>query len=142
MIPAHQVPDAEKAVRALLTAAMASPTCTVAIDLPADWTPGVPGDPSRPASPPHVQPQWDGTNLAGHQITATATVRVVVWAATKSLAKDTAARAQALLLAHDGTPPISTVRPGVGPVPARDPDTRAEMAWFTVRVTVRTTPLT
>lgn len=133
MIPPHQVPDAEKAVRTVLTAAMASPTCTVSIGVPQGWT---------PAAPTHVEVAWDGTNVIGHQITATATVRVVIWAATKSVAKDTAARAQALLLAHDGAPPMSTVRPGVGPVPARDRDSGAELAWFTVRLTVRTTPLT
>ena len=125
-------PDPEKAVRALLTNLLASPEVTVGIGVPVDWT---------AESPDHLQVAWDGTRVPPHRLTATALIRVTAWAASTSRAKALALAAEGRLCAHDGTPPITVIRPATGVLPARDPDTGAELASFAVRVTVRSTPL-
>jgi hypothetical protein len=126
-----RVPDVEKAARALLSELTPSPT-TVGIGVPSDWTKD---------SPDHLQVGWDGTRTPPHRLTSQALIRVTAWASSTSQAKDLALDAEARLCAHDGTGVISTIRPATGVLPARDPDTGAELATFTVSMTVRSTPL-
>ena len=128
---ADRFPDVEKAVRALLASLTPSPT-TVGIGVPATWT---------LTGAPHLQLGWDGTRVPNHRLTATALIRVTAWASSTSKAKELALDADARLCAHDGTGVIAHIRPGSGVMPARDPDTGAELATFTVRVTVRSQPL-
>ena len=125
-------PDVERLVRDLLDTLTPSPI-TVGIGVPDAWA---------TTSPTHLQVGWDGTIVASSRLIATATVRVVAWAPSTSAAKSAALDAHARLCAHRAGSGISLIRPGVGPMPARDDTTRADLAWFTVRVTVRSTPLT
>lgn len=128
---ALRVPDIERAVRSLLATLTPSPT-TVGIGVPPAWKDGSPG---------HLQVGWDGTSVPAHRIVATGLIRVTAWAHSTSDAKSLALDADARLCAHDGTGAISAIRPGSGLLPARDPDSGAELASFTCRVTVRTQPL-
>ena len=125
-------PDVERCARDLLDELTPSPT-TVGIS--------VPDNRDKAGSPPHLQVAWDGTFPASSRLIATATIRVTAWSATTSAAKSAALDAHARLCAHRGGTGITLIRPGVGPMPARDPETGAELAWFTVRATVRPTPL-
>ena len=124
-------PDPEKAVRTLLSTLIAPPA-TVAIGVPTTWTAD---------ADPHLQVSWDGTRVPTHRLIAHALIRVTAWATSTSTAKALALDAEARLCAHDGTGAISTIRPATGVMPARDPDTRAELASFSVRVTFRSIPL-
>jgi hypothetical protein len=135
MRPTVAQPDAERAMVDVLTEALAArePTTTVGIGVPIGWTPT--------SSPTHAEVAWDGTPGGQWPITARPTIRIVVRAASTTTAKATAALCQALLLAYEGGHGITTISPLVGITPARDPDTEAELAWFTVAVTTRLTPL-
>ena len=128
---ALRVPDIERAARALL-ADLTPPPITVGIGVPDGWT---------RTSPPHLQVAWDGTAVPSHRITARGSIRVTAWSASTSESKGLALDAEARLCAHDGAGQISAVRPAGGVVPARDPDTGAQLASFTVRMTVRSTSL-
>lgn len=119
MKPAASFPDPEPLVRPILTAAF--PTATVGIGVPEGWS---------PASPTHIEVAWDGTPIVTNTL-ALSTIRILVRAATTTEAKRVALLAQAHLL----TDP--SITPSVGVQPIRDPDTRAELAWFTVRVARR-----
>jgi hypothetical protein len=123
-------PDPERAVVDLLTELMDlyDETVTVGVGVPGGW---------RPDHSPHLEVAWDGTPIIEQRTMAHATVRVVARAGSTTEAKRLALLAQGLLAAHDGTGPISVVRPLTGPLPARDPDTRAEIASFTVRASTR-----
>ena len=127
-------PDAELVTKNLLRDLMAlhEPEVTVAVGVPTDWT---------PASPAHLQVVWDGTPLRTHPVIAHATVRVVARATTTSEAKRLAGLAEGLLLAHGGGDGIASIRPLAGVLAARDPETRAELASISVRVTVRSIPI-
>lgn len=127
-------PDVERAVVDLLTELVGTiePDVTVGVGVPADWN--VEHD-------PHLQVSCDGTPTLDHPIAAHSTVRIVAWAETTSRAKELANLAHGLIVAHDGAPPIAGVRTLTGLFPARDPETRAELASFTVRVSVRSTPI-
>lgn len=104
---------------------------TIGVGVPSGWV---------PASPLHVQVVWDGTPTRTHPIVINATVRVVVRAASTTLAKQYALLIEGLLLAG-GWPDSFSVQPLTGVLPAGDPDTNAQLASFTVRVTVRSTPI-
>lgn len=125
-------PDVERSTKDLLDA-LTPPPITVGIGVPNAWT---------TESATHLQVGWDGTLVAASRLIATATIRVTAWASSTSAAKAAALDAHARLCAHRAGSGISLIRPGVGPMPARDDTTHAELAWFTVRVTVRSTPLT
>jgi hypothetical protein len=124
-------PDVERAVRALLDELTPAPT-TVGIGLPDDWTIG---------SPPHLQVAQDGTLVPAHRITAKVLVRITAWAESTSVAKALALAAEARLTAHAGDGSLGTIRTAAGMFPARDQDLGAELASFTVNVTVRSAPL-
>ncbi len=124
-------PDAERVAVDLLAGAAAY-GMTVGATLPSDWSKG---------SPPHAQVSWDGTPLMVHPILVHATVRVTVWGSGPSEAKRLAGVCQALLLAHPGGGGVAAVLPLTGILPARDPDNRAPIAAFTVRVSLRSEPI-
>lgn len=130
---ADQFPDPEKATRALLDELLADhePDVTVAAGVPRNWT---------TASPTHVEVAWDGSSsthaFGGAGIRMLATIRLVVRSATTSEAKRIALLCQGLLIGSTGHG-ITAIRPGIGVAPARDPQTNAELAGFTVLATVR-----
>lgn len=130
-------PDIEARTLDLVAVHLAevAPGATSAIGVPTDWT---------AASGVHVQVAQDSPlrPTAAVEAVAAALVRVTVWAPSTSEAKRAANALWGRLLAHDGTPPIAGVDPSVGPFPAQDPDTKAELASFVVDVTVRSVPLT
>ncbi len=121
---AVEVPDVERSTVQLLDSLT---THTVGVNLPDAWSAG---------SATFVQVQWDGTPSAVWPVLVRATVRVTVFAGSPTVAKGVAARCQGLLLAEDAYTFLT------GILPARDPDTRAPIASFTVRCTARTAPIT
>lgn len=129
-------PDVEKAALALLDAHLpaVAPSATSAIGVPTDWT---------AASGVHVQVAQDSPlrPTAAVEAVAAALVRVTVWAPSTSEAKRVSCALWGRLLAHDGSAPVAGVRPSMGPLPAQDPDTHAELASFVVDLTVRSVPI-
>jgi hypothetical protein len=127
-------PDVERAVVDYLTDELdAGPT--VGVDLPGGWTPD--------ASPTHVQVALDGTPIVNHPVNIGATIRVTVWARTKTEAKAVALLAHGHLLAYAGGGGFVNILPLTGPLPATDPDHHnAELCSITVRATVASTPIT
>lgn len=101
---------------------------SVGIGVPKGWTPeaGV-----------HAQVALDGTPTVITPVAQRHTMRVTVWAETTTAAKAAAARLQAHLHAHPGGEGITAIKPLTGTLPARDPDTGAELASFTVAAVVR-----
>lgn len=92
---------------------------------------------------PYVQVAWDSTTdndsfntNAGVNF---AVVRITVWGAetAQTATKQLAAKAQAVLLAHDGSGAVRKVVSNTGIFVTRDPDTEKFLASFTVRVHVR-----
>lgn len=127
-------PDVERLVRNYQADALADAgeTCTVGIGVPSNWT---------PASGNHLQIDLDGTPTGSHPTIVNATVRQVAWAANTTEAKRLAAVAQGTLCAHPGGGGIAATKFLTGVQPARDPDTRAEIASTTTRVAVRSEPI-
>lgn len=123
-------PDVEIAVRVYLAAELAEigEQCTVRIGVPSDWT---------PAAGSHLQVNCDGTPTSVPPILVNATIRLTAWAANTTEAKRLATLAQGLLLAHPGGGGIAGTEFLTGVLPARDPDTRAEIASTRTQVTVR-----
>lgn len=121
-------PDPERQAVDDLTDAFADQgeTVTVGIGVPTDWTPG---------DTTHVQVAWDGTPRDLHPVALRPTLRITVWASGPSEAKRVALLAHGLLLARGQYHQLT------GPFPTRDPQTRADLASFTVRATVRSEPL-
>lgn len=124
--------DEELLIRDLLrdkiTATNTNAGCTLAV--PSDWTPG---------SKPHLTVASDGSPAGVWPIVAWPTVRVVARAADATASKALANIAMSWLLDHDGTDGVSQIRRLVGVMPAHDPETRHDLAWFTVRCGIRTT---
>lgn len=110
---------------------------TVSKNIPASF------DPTDKTQPLHLQVALDGVPQADHPVMWHCTVRVIAWAPTgrQSLAIRGAAFAQGLLLANNGTGGISSTSFLTGPLPARDPETAADIAATTTRVTVRSQPI-
>ncbi|RLK22640.1 hypothetical protein DER29_0478 [Micromonospora sp. M71_S20] len=78
----------------------------------------------------------DGT-FVRQRVTASATVRVAVWAETDAAGYDLADDLHASLLAYVGGPQVVSFRPMTGPLPTTDPDTGRPMTFFTVRARLR-----
>lgn len=127
-------PDVEHLVVDYLTIELA--------DVEGDVTCGV-GVPERwkPGSPSHVQVVSDGVPTRDGTVAAHAIVRLVARAATTTEAKRLAGVALGLLAAHPGGGGIARTRALTGPLPAREPETGAELASTTARVTLRSTPI-
>jgi len=109
------------------------PAATVGVGVPSARP--VPAGEVLPSD--HLQVVWDGTPIVEYPVLARATVRLVAWAQTTSDAKALADTAQALLLGTPAPVGVASIRPITGIVPARDPDSRAELASFTVQVNLR-----
>jgi len=123
-------PDAERVVVDYLTKALAdrSEDVTVGVGVPSSWT---------SSQKRHVQVAWDGTPSLTYPAAARATVRVTAWSSSTTASKDLAGLCQALLLTHPGGGGVGNVREGTGVLPAQDPDTKAQLASITVRVSLR-----
>lgn len=123
--------DVEKVARDLLRAAVTAKSGAGSVgctnDVPVGWT---------PSSKPHLSVFMDGGTTVW-PVAQFATVRVVARAATNDAAKDLARWAEAVLLSHGGTV-FPQVQPLLGVVPVKDQETGHQLAWFTVRVSVRT----
>lgn len=131
---ARKYPDPEVLIVDHLTTLLAGHLpagATVGVGVPGNW---------RPTSPAHVEVAWDGTPSITHPIVANATVRIVVHAASTGAAKSIALDVQGRLLAG-GWPDQFSVKPLTGVLPERDPNTRAELAAFTVQVNARSVPI-
>lgn len=131
MRPRAQFSDPELEAQDVLTDLLADEDCDVGILLPADWA-----NPSTTvlSETPFVQVAWDGTDNR-QQIVGFATIRVTAWAADASEAKRLALLAEGLLMERP------EARSLTGVLPARDPDNHAEAASFTVRWSMRSTPI-
>lgn len=127
--PLVTFPDAERLVVDHLTPLL---TADVGVAVPKDW---------KPTSTPHVQVAWDGTPQVDRFIAQHPTIRLTARAATPTAAKALAQQASAHAIAGPWPAGITNVTPLTGPFPARDPQTKAELASVTLRVTVRSTPL-
>lgn len=127
---ALQSQDVERLVVDYLTDLLGD--VTVAVGVPTDWT---------PASTPHLEVASDGIPTQQWPIVDFATIRLVARAASTTAAKALCARAHGRLCACPGTNEIYGTTSLTGVLPARDPDTHAELASATVRVAVRTIPL-
>lgn len=127
-------PDVERLVRVYLRQELTDlgETCTVGIGVPTDWDRD---------SPEHLQVDLDGTPSGFPPVAVNATVRLVAWAQSTTRAKRLAALAQGLLLAHPGGDGIAVTQFLTGTQPGRDPDSHAEIAATTTRVTVRSQPI-
>jgi hypothetical protein len=122
-------PDAERLVVDYLTPLLDE---SVGVGVPAGWT---------ATSPDHLQVVLDGTPRLEHPVIAHATIRLVARSASTTRAKALASKAMGLLCAHPSDDSIAGTGPYTGVLPARDPETGAELASVTCRVTVRSTPI-
>lgn len=128
--------DPERATVDLLGTWYSSPDATAGVGVPPERQ-----VPANPAPVDYIQVGWDGTPRQSEQI-MTALVRVTTWAASTTRAKALALEAQGRLLGYEGGTVISNIERGIGIIPGRDPITHAELASFSVLVTLRSTPLT
>lgn len=134
MKPVAVPPDAERVTIDILTAALAarSVTATVGVNIPTTWT---------TASTQHLQVALDGTPSLQYPILARATVRLTAWASSTTAAKALVSLAQGLMCSHPGDVSVSSVQALTGVLPARDPDSGAQLASVTVRVNLLMTVL-
>lgn len=97
----------------------------------------VPGDRS-PESPhlPYVLVRLDSNVPHPSMANARCTLRGTVWHAGPDQAWDLAVLCHGLWLVHSGDV-IRGMRPGTGPLPARDPETGIDLCTFTVLANVR-----
>ena len=128
--PLVTYPDVEELVVDLLDAAL---DCTVGVGVPDGWT-TEDGD--------HLQVACDGTPIDEHPIAQRHTVRLTAWSANPTPAKTLLYLAHGHLIGSAGANGLSTVSPLTGVLPAHDDDHDAELASCTVRVRVRSTPIT
>lgn len=105
---------------------------TVGVSVPTGWL---------PTDTPHLQVVSDGDPSGIWPIATRCTIRLIARAGSTSEAKDLCGLALGYLCAHNGDTDISSTRYLTGVLPARDPETDAELASATVRVTVRTEPI-
>lgn len=127
-------PDPERATVDALAELLLliAPTATVGIGVPVGWV---------PASAPHLQVILDGTPELDHPVVMYSVVRLLVRAGTTTAAKALCTVAMGLLCSRTGYHGIATATPLTGPLAAQDPDTGAELASCTVRLTLRAIPL-
>lgn len=126
-----QQPDVERAVVDYLTAALAARgnTASVGVVIPTIW---------NQDSTPFVQVALDGTPTIHYPISAEASVRITAWAYKTTDAKALVSLCEGLLLsAYLGGYSIARVKSLASVLPARDPDTLAQLAFIVVDVTTR-----
>jgi hypothetical protein len=126
--PLVSYPDVEREVLDWLETDLAAEgyTVTVGVPVPQAWVKG---------STTHVQVAVDEATLV-HPVIVKALVRITVWDDASTEAKRVANAAQAILLSNsDGG--VTSV---TGVVATHDPDTRAELATFTVLTILRSDP--
>lgn len=108
----------------------------VGIGLPGDY------DPKRASTKAYVGVSADGSTDVLYGVREHVTLRLVVWARSRTQAKALAQLVQALMLTHPGT---GSVLAGcvelTGVTPGRDPDNGAPIASCTVRARVRAAAL-
>ncbi len=123
--PLTTFPDPEPIMVDYLQAALddLGETVTVSVGVPKNW--------KAETSPPHISVAWDGTPWMRRYVAMRGAMRMTVRAETTGEAKRLALLAQGITHAMPG------VREQLGVMPTRDPDTEAELAWFTVGLTVR-----
>jgi hypothetical protein len=127
VIPVAVPAKAERVTIDYLTSVLASrgQDVTVGVTIPTTWVVG---------TKPHVQVALDGTPTVAYPVLWRASVRITVWHASTTTAQDLAALCQALMCAHPGSPQVASVKPLAGVLPARDPDSGAQLASVTVRL--------
>lgn len=127
-------PDVERLVVDYLTEELADvePDVTCGVGVPDGWD---------ATSPGHVRVVSDGIPVVAHPVVAHAVVRLVAYAVSTTEAKHLAGVAIGLLAGHPGGDGIATTRYLTGPLPAQDPETGAELASATARVSIRSIPI-
>lgn len=132
MRPLVVPPDAPHIVRDVLAAALLArgETCTVGVGVPVAWT---------LTSPTHVQVFGVGDPIHRWPVMTVSTIRVTVWSASTTTSKALAALCIGLLYASPIAGGMSGTEPLTGVLATRDPDTRAELAFGDVGVTLRLT---
>lgn len=108
------------------------PEVTCGVGVPEGWTAD---------SPSHIRVVSDGQPAHTHPVVSHATIRLVAYAATTTEAKRLCGVALGLLLAHPGGDGVAGTRKYTGPLPAHDPDTGAELASATARLSIRSIPI-
>jgi hypothetical protein len=95
-------------------------------------------DARAPESPhlPYVLVRKDSDLPHSSMANSRCTLRVTVWHTDPDQAHDLAMLCQGLLLVHSG-PVIRGVRPGTGPLAAKDPDSGADLSTLTVLANVK-----
>ena len=133
MKPLVRTQDEERIVRDVLSSLLAArgETATVGVGVPAAWT---------LSSPTYVQVSSDGDPVATWPVSTRPTVRVCVWSKSTTTSKALAGLCMGLLLAYPRNGGMAGTRFGTGVLSARDPETRAELSYVTVGVTLRTIP--
>lgn len=126
--PTVSYPDIERSLIDGVITEMAEEgeTVTVGIPVPTAWVKG---------TTTHVQVAVDGIDMADHPIVARATARFTIWDDQTTEAKRVANALMAILLANR----VGSVacRPLTGTVATQDPDTRAQLATFSVLAVMR-----
>lgn len=133
-------PDAAAAAVGVLRAALAARAepcaagATVGTRVP---------DARSPEDPrlPLVLVGLDGATPVPSRLNAEVLLRVSVWHIDEDQAHDLAQLCAALLHTAGG-PVIRSTRPGTGPVPGIDPDSRVALATLTITANIAPTPLT
>jgi hypothetical protein len=90
---------------------------------------------------PFVLVRKDGDLPHPSMANARCTLRCTVWHQDPDQAHDLAMLCQGLWLVHSGTV-IRGFRPGVGPLPATDPDSGVDLSTFSAVANVKPMPLT
>lgn len=119
-------PDVELMAKGHLVTDLADEDCTVSLGIPTSWETG---------QDPHVSVTCDGTPIDLHPVAQQSTLRITVWADGATEAKRLANLAHGLLLARGAYKRLT------GLLTAHDDNHDAELASFTLRATVRSTPI-
>lgn len=97
---------------------------TVGVAVPSTWS---------SSTKPHLQVALDGTWVQ-YPVLWKHSVRLTAWAAGTTTAQALVNLAFALVCAHPGSAQVGSIKPLTGTLPARDPDTGAQLASVSVEV--------
>lgn len=98
---------------------------TVGVVIPPTWS---------STTKPHLQVALDGVPSVTYPVLWECSVRVTAWASGTTTAQTLVNLAFGLLCSHPGSAQVGSIRPLTGCLPARDPDTGAQLASVTVEV--------